>query len=74
MCIDGITKILDFSLSPIFPKDRRYKALTFTGGHIGFKCTEEVAPGMRLGTFETKMSACKGRCSILTILRKNRGL
>ena len=53
-CILVIMKILDFSQSLILPKDRREKALIVTGGHLGFKCSEGVAPGIttqaRMGT------------------------
>ena len=31
-------------------------------------------PQARLDTFKTKIDACKGRCSLLTILQKSRGL
>ena len=76
--------VVDFSYFLSFPLDWQDlwgRALSVTGGDIGFSCKcnlpREPRPGLEtcpLGTYDNKMAANYSKCSILTILQKNRGL
>ena len=76
--------VVDFSYFLSFPLDWQDlwgRALSVTGGGVGFSCKCNLPREPRrgpetcpLGTYDNKMAANYSKCSILTILQKNRGL